>query len=108
MKKSDTNGYLYRGTGHRCKLCGKLVYAAERAEHLVRAHKLIGKKASEYFDSTDTTMPKGNGWLGRKMRNDYKKNAETKKCKNPDTLCGYKTDFTPFIRIIYTPMGNRK
>lgn len=96
--KIDCNAY-------KCKICGKIVPPLRRTAYLILAHKLSGNNIKGLFINTGRKFVCGKSRVDRVMQKEYFKNLEKKEKR---LICGTKTGYSERVKIIYTPMGNKR
>lgn len=89
----------------RCNICGKIVPSIHRSHHLIVAHKLNGTAIKSLFTDTGKVFKKSKNTHGSDMMQRYERNLRT---PEPDMPCGSHPAEPKPIKIIYTPMGNKR
>ncbi len=107
MKKNRTLGEKLDidCNAYECKISGKIVPPLRRTAHLIIAHKLSGSTTKGLFINTGRKFVCGKSRVDRVMQKEYFKNLEKKEKR---LICGTKTGYLERVKIIYTPMGNKR
>lgn len=100
VKKPRINNNAYR-----CNICGKIVPPLRRHAHLIIAHKLSGNTIKGLFTDTGRKFVCRKDRVDREIQKEYHRNDGKPK---PKWICGQKTGYVENIKILYTPMGNKR
>lgn len=90
---------------YRCKLCGKIIEGAHLNRHLLVAHKLDCINVKDKFIDTGKKFQSNPNAKRNALMRQYERN----KLRQPQKFtCGSNPSEPKPLKIIYTPMGNKR
>lgn len=105
-KKSKIPKFLIKhSNAFRCLICGRVVEGLYLNRHLLMAHKIETINVKARFTDLGTPFKRNKNAKRIAMMREYERNLSRPK---PKYVCGSNPSEPKPLKIIYTPMGNKR